>query len=145
MSIPSADTDAWTSAEGSIGDKVSLLRFRPNLEDYLGDPDYPRRLVITWEFDEMNSSGMPSSEQSDEMRAFEDSVVSAVDPERLAILAFVFTNSGIREWHYYVNEVNAVGNKINQALTRFPKLPISLKVEDDSNWDELRQVCAQCK
>jgi hypothetical protein len=145
MPISSADLDAWNIAEGNINGKPSLVRFRPNLENHLGDSAYPRRLTITWEYGEDNSSGMPSSTQSDEMKCFEDAIIAALDPERLAILSFTFTNAGIREWHFYVNEVSTVGNKINAVLANFQKLPISLQVEDDPNWDELRHVFLKCK
>ena len=145
MNISSADSDAWTGAEGRIQGKPSLLRFRPNLKEHLGNPNYPRRLTITWEYDEDNPSGMPSPIQSDEMQSFEDAIVESLDHDRLAILAFVITNAGIREWHFYVGEVPEVGNRINQALSTFPKLPISLQVEDDPEWNELKMVLAQCK
>ena len=145
MPISSADLDAWNIAEGTIQGKPSLIRFRPNLENHLGDIAYPRRLTITWEYREDNSSGMPSSKQSDEMKRFEDAIIASLDPERLAILSFIFTNAGIREWHFYVSDVSAVGNKINMALASFQKLPISMQVENDPNWDELRQVLLNCK
>ena len=140
MEIPSADTDAWNTAEGEDGGKPSLIRYRPNLQNYLGDSRYPRRLVIIWEFDPNNSSGMPSNEQSDNMRVLEDAIVGTFDPDRYAILAFVFTKSGVREWHFYLNDVSEAGSRINDALSGLPKFPISIQVEDDDNWDALNEV-----
>ena len=145
LEIPSADSDSWYGAEGMFNDKPSLLRFRPNLKEYLGHPLYARRLVITWNYQKRNSSGMPTATQSDEMRTFEDAIVSALDPDRLAIFAFAFTNDGIREWHFYVKDINEVGERINVALADFSKLPINLEVQDDPDWDELRSVYIQCK
>ena len=144
MNIPPADSDAWNTAEGKHDGKPSLIRYRPNLHSFLGDERYPRRLVVIWEF-ESNSSGMPSDEQSDDMREFEDAIVGALDADRCAVLAFVYTHSGIREWHFYLNDVNEAGSRFNESLSEFPKLPISLQVENDFNWDELRQVYALCQ
>lgn len=145
MEIPSANDDAWITAEGNEKGKPSLLRFRPNLERCLADPGYPRRLTITWIFDSGNSSGLPSSEQIDDMRAFEDAIIDALDPDRCGVLAFVFTGDGVRQWHFYIRNTQEVGKRINAALSGFPRLPIELSAEDDDDWSELQKVLRMCK
>ena len=145
MNIPSANTDAWNTAQGQHQGKPRLLRYRPNLEKYLGDSKYPNRLVIIWDFESEDPSGLPSSELLDEMREFEDAVVDALDIDRCAVLAFILTHDGVREWHFYIYDVSEVGNRINESLATFPKLPINLQVEEDSNWDEMRAVLNLCK
>ena len=145
MNIPSANTDAWNAAEGKRNNKTSLIRYRPNLEKHLGTPNYSQRLIIIWAFNENDHSGMPSAEQSDEMRIFENAIVDVLDPDRSAILVLVITNAGEREWHFYVQDIADIGQKINEVLSGFPKLPITLQVEDDADWDELRQVYRMCR
>lgn len=140
MNISSANTDAWVLAEGQFQGKPSLLRFRPGLREYAGNPNYPRRLIVKWPYNEDDPSGMPSSSQSDELGSFEDALVDALDTERLAILAFVFTHAGVREWHFYIGDASEVGKRINLALSDYPKLPISLQVENDSGWNEFLMV-----
>lgn len=143
--LPSANTDAWNTADGQYQGKPRLLRYRPNLKKYLGDPEYPRRLIIIWDYESENSSGLPSSELLDEMRSFEDAVVNALDIDRCAVLAFILTQNGVREWHFYLDDVSEVGDRINESLTTFPKLPLHLQVEEDSNWDEMRAVLELCE
>ena len=145
MNIPSAETSAWNIAEGKNEGKPSLIRYRPDLESYIGSPSYPQRLVIIWDYDIENVSGMPSEQLSEEMKSFEDAVVGALDPDRLAIFAFVLTNPGSREWHYYVSDVQEVGNRINSALSSFSKLPLHLQVEEDPEWEQMRAVYKICK
>jgi hypothetical protein len=145
LEIPSAENDAWDVAEGNVNGKPSLLRFRPNLKSFLGIPTHSQRLVITWEYGQDNSSGMPSENQSEDMRAFEDAIVNALDSDRLAILSFIYTNNGLREWQFCVRDIEEVGIRINAALADFPKLPISLEVQEDANWDELLSVYNSCE
>ena len=142
--IPLAENDAWNNATGNSRGKSVLIRYRPNLEKFLGDARYPKLLTIAWQYDELNSSGMPSSEQSDEMRIFEDLVQSQLDQDGTAILAFVHTRSGIRRWNYYISDTDAVGARINEALSDRPGLPIELSVEDDAEWSEMRLLLDQC-
>jgi hypothetical protein len=142
--IPSAENDEWILAESVDPDSPMILRFRPNLESSLGDPRYPRRLVVTWQYESADEGGMPTEEQSDEMQNFEDTIVAALDPERFAILTFVVTGEEKREWHYYVDNVDEVAAIINEALADSPELPISLEVEEDPDWEEFREVLECC-
>lgn len=145
LEIPSADTSAWNIAEGESEGKPRMIRYRPDLESFIGSSDYPKRLVIIWDYEEDNTSGMPSKQVSEEMKNFEDALIGALDPDRLAILTFVLTHAGCREWHYYVNDIQEVGNRINSALSEFPKLPLHLQVEDDPEWEQLRAVYSICE
>ncbi|MGJ8653398.1 MAG: DUF695 domain-containing protein [Opitutaceae bacterium] len=145
MKIEAANSDAWNIAKGKNPEKPTVLRFRPSLEAYLGDANYPRRLAIFWKFEAADATGMPTDSQSADMKDFENILIEALDHDRLAILAFVFTSDGTREWNFYLSDVSEVGIRINKALAAVPKLPIELNVEDDPNWDELRQVYQLCK
>lgn len=140
MEIEAVNSDAWNIARGTNPENPTVLRFRPSLEAFLGDKNYPRRLEITWKFEAVDATGMPSETQSADMKSFEDLIIEALDPERIAVLAFVFTSAGSREWHFYLSDVSEVGIRINKALANVPRLPIELNVEDDPNWDELRPV-----
>jgi hypothetical protein len=144
MKIEAANSDAWNIAKGKNPEKPTVLRFRPSLEAHLGDDNYPRRLTIIWQFEAADASGMPSDTQSADMKDFEDTLIQALDPDRLAILAFVFTSGGSREWHFYLSDVSEVGIRINKALATIPHLPIDLTVDHDPEWNELRQVFQLC-
>ena len=145
MKIEAANTDAWNIAKGKNPEQPTVLRFRPSLHEHLGSEDYPRRLVIIWQFEAADATGMPDDTQSADMKDFEDMLIDALDPDRLAILAFVFTSSETREWNFYLSDVSEVGIRINKALSAIPQLPIDLTVESDPNWDELRQVFQLCQ
>ena len=138
--VPSADTDEWVAAEGAMGDRLSLLRFRPGLKRFLGDPRFSRRLQVTWSFDDDGGSGMPSEEDSDAMRPLEDRLVGALEVDGAGVLAFVFTHAGRREWHFYVSASADLGAIVNEALEDMPGLPIEIALEDDPDWGELGAV-----
>jgi len=59
MKIASANDCAWNLADGKLNDAVSLIRYRPDLEEYFGHASYARRLVVIWEYGDTNTSGMP--------------------------------------------------------------------------------------
>ncbi|MBF7074450.1 DUF695 domain-containing protein [Glaciecola sp. MH2013] len=144
MDIVSADKDSWNNAESIIDGTPSLIRYRPDLEYLLGHKDYPRKLTIFWDYEKKENNGLPTDEQMEEMRKFEDVVVPALDLDRLAIFVLAFTKDGTREWHFYTGDIGAVGKRFNESLSSFPKLPIELQVETDENWDKLRQIYEIC-
>lgn len=143
--IPSADTDAWNNAKGNSGGLPVLFRYRPTLAAFLGDSRYSRRLVIAWHYPITNSSGLPSDDQSDEMRLFEDLLQSHLDSDGSAILAYIRTHSGTRHWNYYISDAQILSKRINEALANQPKFPIELEVEDDPGWTGMRKLLERCK
>lgn len=144
MDIESADIASWNIAESKVNGKPSLIRYRPDLQSLLGDRRYPKKLTIFWDYEQTESSGLPSSTQIEEMRKFEDAIVPILDNDRLAIFVFSYTLNGTREWHFYTNDINLVGEKINLSLSDFPKLPIEMQVETDTSWSKLREVYELC-
>lgn len=145
MQIESADSASWNIAEGFRDDKPILIRYRPDLDSLFGHLNYSKRLVIFWDYVCTNSTGLPDNNQLNDMREFEDSIVDALDKDRLGIFVYSYTYSGTREWHFYVSNIQLVGETINNALASFPKLPIELQVEDDPQWDKLKSIYAHCK
>jgi hypothetical protein len=143
--IRPADGDAWTVAEGSIDGRRSALRYRGGLAGVLGHPALPLRLLISWHYCDDGESGMPADSVEAEMAAFERTLHDALDPQRAAVLAFVFTHIGAREWHYYVGDLDLVGDTINAALADQPELPISIKAFDDPEWTELGTLLKRIK
>lgn len=140
--IPSAETDSWNLAEGEVEGRPTVIRYRPGLSELLGHPSYPLRLTIAWEFGDNGDSGMPDSDAVEALESFEDRLMAVLDPDRLALLAFVYTSRGAREWHFYLSDVQEAGDRINEALHDQPGLPIDLEAAEDPNWDLFRALLA---
>lgn len=138
--IRATDDDEWTLAEGSIDDRPSMVRFRPALAQAMGHSALPKRLVVVWDFGDDGDTGMPDAEIAEDLELFENALNDALDPERTAVLAFVFTHLGTREWHYYFADLEEVSEKINEALAEQPDLPIQMRAFDDPEWKELATV-----
>jgi hypothetical protein len=138
--ICAASDDAWTLAEGSIDGRPSMVRFRPALSKVLGHSALPKRLLVTWDYGDDGEAGMPDDTTSSELEAFESILQAALDPDRTAVLACVFTHHGLREWHYYFRDIDLLDDMINEALAEQPDLPISIKAFDDPEWTELAAV-----
>lgn len=139
MNIQPSESDAWTISEGNQGGHPTQIRHRPNMAKHVGHPDYPRRLTITWDYEsEPGANGLPSSKVLDEMHSFETTICDAFENNCDAVFVFAFTSNGNREWHFYIRDVEVVGDILNRTLK--PGLPIDIAVEDDPEWSEFSSV-----
>jgi Family of unknown function (DUF695) len=135
------DNDIWTIAEGPVnGDANFLLRFRPNLQDFIATKKYNKRLTIIWNYEPVNSSLMPNDEDTALMTDVENALVDILENDLQAILAFVYTGDSQKEWHWYSSDIGETGNRLNEALSNFDVLPLELLSEDDPDWNEYNEV-----
>ena len=136
------EDDIWTAAEGENDGTPFILRYRPNLQDFLTTKKYNKRLVLIWLYDSDNSSLMPSNEEMELMEEVENSLVDILEKDVQSVLAFVYTGQNQKEWHWYSSNIEETGKRLNAALAGFDKLPIELSSEDDPDWGEYNSVLA---
>lgn len=134
------EQDTWTISEGENEGTPFILRFRPQLKDFIATGRFNERLTIIWLYQSDDRSLMPSDEDADKMKAMEDALVEAMELDLQAVLAFVYTGQDQKEWHWYSTDIQESGKRINEALAAFDKLPIELSFEVDPEWTEYNSV-----
>lgn len=87
---------------------------------------------ITWAF--VSHSGMPSKEESEQMKLLEDSITNTVEPAKQAFLMTIVTGNEVREWQFYTRDKAEFMALLNKALSGKPVFPIQLSSQDDSQW-----------
>ncbi len=136
------EDDTWFQAEGEYQERATLLRGRHGIDALVAHPNLSRRLVIRWDFGDDAASGMPSDAQSNEMASFENAAVPALELDMTAVLTFVFTHAGVREWTFYFSDVARVKGRINSSLANLPRFPLEMAASDDPDWTEYRSMLA---
>jgi len=117
-----------------------MLRYRPNLQEFIATAKYNKRLTIIWQYDSDNSALMPSDEDVALMEDVENALLAIFENDVQAVLAFVYTGQNQNEWHWYSADIEETGNRLNEALSAFDVLPIDLSSEDDPEWAEYLAV-----
>ena len=130
----------WTDAEGENNGTPFILRFRPHLQDFISTNKYNKRLTILWHYNSDDSSLMPSDKEMELMEDVENALVDILEDDVQSILAFVYTGQNQREWYWYSTDINETGKRLNEALSKFDKLPIELSSDDDPGWTEYYTV-----
>ncbi len=136
------EDDVWFQADGEYQGRPSLLRGRHGMDALIAHPELSRRLVVRWDFGDDGASGMPSERESEEMAAFENAAVPELEADMTAVLTFVLTHAGVREWTFYFSSVDAVASRLDEALLHLPRYPLQMVADDDADWTEYRDMLA---
>lgn len=128
--------DEWVGTEGKMDNGPFLLRYRPNLANFFETGKYSTKLDIIWNYSSDNDALMPTDKEMSLMGDVEDTLISVLEADFNSILTFVFTGDNHRVWYWYSSDINITGKRINEALSRFDKLPIRLQSAKDPGWLE---------
>src|SRR5690349_21817355 len=128
----------WFRAEGGSADQPTMIRARQDLLEYLPTAGLATRIVLSWNCGAPLESGLPSSEDYEEIGAFEERLVGVVGEG--AVLAFVFTGGGTVEYNFYTSDSGWFMDRLNEALAGEAVVPITIGAEQDPEWAEYRSL-----
>ena len=99
-----------------------------------------QRVEVTWKY-EADSKGMPAIDKEAQiMEAVEERLRKAMEKDKLGILTGIYTGQGKRDWVFIIRNLNAFGERLNDALAGLPQLPIEIYAEDDPENEEYKSL-----
>ena len=133
-------TDNWfsTMAETENGMPI-FISGRDNINDFCDSGKFKERIEIYWQYQSAHN-GMPSDSEAELMEQVIDKLKQAVEKDKLAILTGMYTGAGERTLVFYARTSRIFGERLNEALSSFPILPINLYVEIDPDWNEYKEM-----
>jgi hypothetical protein len=134
------ENDTWAVSEGITDGNPFFIRFRPHLKNFADTKNYNKRLIIIWTYESNDNSLLPNEFDTELMENVENNLVDILEIDLQAILAFVYTGENQKEWHWYSNDIKLTGQRLNEILSNFERLPIELLMEEDENWNEYNLV-----
>ena len=69
-----------------------------------------------------------------------DKLREVMEKDKLAIMTGVYTGQGQREINFICRNVAAFGERLNNTLSVYPKLPIVINAYDDPDKEEYRDL-----
>lgn len=129
---------SWFRAEGGTADQPAMIRARQDILARLPAASLSTRIVVSWNCRSPLEMGLPSSDDYEEISAFEEMLLNFV--QEGSILAFVFTSAGIVEYSFYTSDQEWFLERLNEALADKPSVPIEISAEDDPDWTQYRSL-----
>jgi hypothetical protein len=132
--------DTWSNSEGENEGIPFLIRFRPHLQKFEQSKKFNYRVLIEWNYNSKSKSQMPDDIEINSMRKFENSLVKHLENDLQAVLSFVYTGGGRREWNWYSQDINLTQDRLDKVLSTLGPLPVKIMSFDEPNWDEYNDV-----
>lgn len=135
--------DSWAGGDGMNIHGVSMmLRYRPNLQNFIESGLYHTRIDMDWLYDDTGDAYMPSAGEQTGMENFEEALNIAFGGDNQSVLAFVYTSQGTRRWIWYTKNSDDAGERISEILNYYDDFDINLTRTEDPEWREYFEFIA---
>ena len=126
--------DKWAGAEGTHNERPLIIRFRNEVSKDCDLKELPHLMRVFWTFED-SPSGMPSREENEAMRIFEDRLIDALEKDLAGMLIAAITTNGYREWVYYAKSVETFAERLHVMPQEENPYPIEIQTREDPKWD----------
>jgi Family of unknown function (DUF695) len=127
------DTILFT-ATGEEDGNVLIFRGRQEIPAGVAELDYPILLSVSWPYQAESNNGMPDEMTNERQIEFEDTL-EGLDSLDSGVLMLVVTGNGRKEWHWYVANLDAWMERLNESLANRPTFPIEIEDRHQPGWD----------
>ena len=134
-------SDVWfTALSQNEEGQIITISGRDELDEFIQTGKYKERVEITWKYDG-DEKGMPSESVGELMESIEETLRKAMEKkDKLAIMTSIYTGGNEKVWVFYTRTVRVFGERLNEALSSFELLPISIYTEVDNDWEEYKDM-----
>jgi hypothetical protein len=94
----------WAVLQGQHGGKPMFARRNQSAGDFAGHPDYRFRVGVAVPLNAPNERGFPGPEETEQLTAIEDSLVSRLESEQRSLHVLAITTGGMREFVFYTRD-----------------------------------------
>ncbi|MFC3157159.1 Family of unknown function [Chryseobacterium arachidis] len=131
------DEDQWTLAEGENNGFPFMLRYRPHLYPFIEDKGFGHRLMLFFLYEIATEDRSASDEQLEFFETVENKIIEQLEPDLFAVLSFVYSGNGQREWHFYTCDIEKTEELISRVLDELD-YPHTIEIQDeyDPDWSE---------
>ncbi len=130
----------WTAPAQSESGRLIMVTGRKDVKKFMDNARFSIRVEVTWTYDG-DESGMPDKDISTIMEQVQDALTGVFDKDPVAVLTGIYTGDGERNWVFYTLSTHIFGRKLNETLSVFPQLPLSIYCENDPEWLEYKEMC----
>jgi hypothetical protein len=125
--------DPWLIAEAEEDGLPLLFRMREGVPAGVHTARYPHLVSIRWAYDGSATSGMPPPDELQRMTELEERL-DALEGEETGYMMLSATGGGRREWLWYVADVEAYMDRLNEALSEATPYPVEFEASEEPAW-----------
>ena len=134
-------SDKWFTAISQNEDNtITYISGRSDIDAWIQQGKMKERIEVTWHY-EKDEQGLPGNDKEAQiMEAVQDRLQAAMEKDKLAIMTGVYTGQGKRDMIFICRNNKAFGERLNEALSGLPELPIPIYAELDPENEEYKSL-----
>lgn len=134
-------TDNWFTALSENEDGTyTFISGRTGIEEFIKSRKLRERLEVVWTYN-ADGKGLPADDKEAQlMEEVGDLLRKVMEKDKLAIVTGIYTGQGKREINFICRSIGAFGDRLNDALSKYPQLPIVVNAYDDPDNEEYREL-----
>ncbi|MGL5014953.1 MAG: DUF695 domain-containing protein [Bacteroidales bacterium] len=127
--------DWFTALSTAENENLVIVTGRKALQEFKATKKLSERIELTWKY-EGDAQGMPTDSEAELMEEVQELLQKVMEKDKLAIMTSVYTGDYSRIMVFYARTSRVFGERINEALSTYEQLPLSIYVELDEEWEE---------
>ncbi|MBI5802999.1 MAG: DUF695 domain-containing protein [Verrucomicrobia bacterium] len=127
--------DSWSVGQGENNGNVMFVRYNTAYRKFGSVPDYEHQVGICVPLCSPEPTGLPSPEESEQLRVLEDTICDSLGAEAESLLVAVITTSGMREFVFYTRAPESVKLRFEALLKSITSHEIQLMIQPDADWN----------
>ena len=144
-SIRASAEPTYSIAYGGEENLKTILRYVDPMPEKSIQSKFQWLVIISWKYLGNPSNGMPAPDASKKMDILEDLICSMLSESGSGIDVYVKTGKGMREFAFYVRNIEEFSKLLNLKLASKEKFPIEIAFYQDSQWQEFYSMRAAVK
>ena len=128
-------SNRWVLADGTLNEQLITIRYRDGVQAELDSRAFENCIQISWEADDVDpSTGYPSVDELEKIDAFNQKLMSSIEPDNHGLVVMVLMSQGVNQWIVYVRDTDELQKDLNKIPTDTGLYPIDVVTEVDSDW-----------
>lgn len=135
------DDFTWALAQCADPERPFLIRYIES-DKGISRSTYGNRLNVFWTLRAPTETGLPSEDDNDETKIFENRLIEAVELGNHSILVMVLTGRGQKEYVWQTTDPQLFLKSLTQMPQEEERYPIEIHHNEDATWDYYERILA---
>lgn len=135
-------TEAWSMARGRHGSDPMIVRVNRGVSAAIRHPAYTHQVGVAVPLNAPDEHGFPSPDESAQLDAIENLLVSRLTPDRQCLFVAVISTGGMREFVFYSSAAAATHERLQELASEVTDHEVQHRVQPDPKWRVYRRLSA---
>ena len=133
--------DDWSLAQGQRDGFPMIVRMANAYKGLAPIPAYDHHLIVSVHLRNPRPNGFPSTEEGDDLKAFEVNICRRLEANNDSLCVLVVTNSGLRDLIFYTRNLESADQLTKDFLAAGTGFVVEYLIEPDEGWNIYQHFC----